>query len=200
MVPRNPLRERRLCLFFHNIHFIFSTLGNPRNMAWFLKNLSALTLMAYIKKSDIRGNFRASQFENNTMKCYQASGSTGFTFYSPFPTHQCTHLCSFVLYHTSCLRQPLRLVAGRILFHFLCHEALLVLSPPSCALLTSHPRCSFITAHTCIPARSTSSIFQDVHKKESDKETEDIGTSSSSDTVIWTILSFQFFIYVIIKF
>lgn len=101
MVPRNPLRKRRVFLFFHNIRFIFSTLGNPRKMAWFLKNLPALTLMAHIKKSDIRGNFRGSQFENNKMKRYQASGSTGFTFYSPFPTCQCTHLCSFSLYHTS---------------------------------------------------------------------------------------------------
>lgn len=68
MFPTHPLRKRRAFLFFHSIQFILSTLGNPMKKAQFLKTLPTPTLIAHIKKSDIRGNLGAISLKKQKQK------------------------------------------------------------------------------------------------------------------------------------
>lgn len=89
-----PLRKRTLKKEFQ---FIFSTLGHPIKMAWSLKTVPAPTLIAHIKKSDIRGNLGYNQFQKTkwNIKLQEA------LVYASLPLSQLpTHIPVFIPFAT----------------------------------------------------------------------------------------------------
>lgn len=157
MFPTHPLRKRRAFLFFHSIQFILSTFGNPMKRAQFLKTLPTPTLIAHIKKSDIRGNLGAISLKKKQKQDETLSSFRKYWFYILLSfSHLLVHIPMLIsLPHTSACggttptwTSHLCLVAWHIFFHFF--------SPwgpahfiPSFLVHLSHvpPWCSYITSH-----------------------------------------------------
>lgn len=167
MIPTNLLRgkKKRASLLFYIIQFIFPAPGNSTQMTWFLKKWLTPTLIAHIKKSDIRGKKQQDKTLSSFGKhwFYISLCLPRLLMHTPLSLAFATH---FILQmNRPCLNGPTpALWLGISSFTFSCHEALLVSSLPS--LYTSYiflP--GVISSHlTYILSWSICSIFQDVQE------------------------------------